>query len=42
MGMSTVKGMPPICCATKEMFGTLHFVVFSTRLRAMTILGLHT
>jgi hypothetical protein len=41
MGMSRVKGMPPICCAPKEMFGTLHLVVFSTKLEAMTILGLH-
>jgi hypothetical protein len=41
MGMSTVKGMPPICHAPKEMFGTLHLVVFFTKLGAMTILGLH-
>jgi hypothetical protein len=41
MGMSTFKGMPPICCATNEMFGTLHLVVFSTKLGAMTILRLH-
>jgi hypothetical protein len=41
MGMSIVKGMPPICHATKEMFGTLHLVVFSTKIGAMTIVGLH-